>query len=349
MNSALRPTGEGRLLLIHVRAIPNENSRQRFWRIRLSWESDTVEKYREMFYNGTAEILEHFWQETEASRHNISVSDKTHLLKHLRQEGAEKRRMELSGEVGRPVIGVLGNLYTHGHSAYAAQMTYANSAYLNAVRENGGIPFVIPAVGTEEELDRLLSFCDGLLFPGGEDVDPKLFGEEPHPSIGSVNEQMDRFWILAEKKAEELRLPVLGICRGMQLINVARGGSLWQDISLFRADHQLHAQKQERSYPIHQVRIEEGSRLSKILGEAAVYTNTLHHQCVRIPGRDLAVTAWAIDGVAEAMESPEGRIVLVQWHPEELTGSVPKMNRLFSDLVQKAQKRRNGRQEQQGS
>lgn len=92
--------------------------------------------------------------------------------------------MEHSEEMERPVIGVLGNLYTHTHSAYAAQMTYANSAYLNAVSENGGIPFVIPAVGTEEELERLLSFCDGLLFPGGEDVDPKLFGEEPHPSIG---------------------------------------------------------------------------------------------------------------------------------------------------------------------
>ncbi|HJG83653.1 MAG TPA: gamma-glutamyl-gamma-aminobutyrate hydrolase family protein [Lacrimispora saccharolytica] len=262
------------------------------------------------------------------------------------QEGVKKKRMEHSEEMERPVIGVLGNLYTHTHSAYAAQMTYANSAYLNAVSENGGIPFVIPAVGTEEELERLLSFCDGLLFPGGEDVDPKLFGEEPHPSIGSVNEQMDRFWILAEKKAEERKLPVLGICRGMQLVNVARGGSLWQDISLYRADHQLHAQKQERSYPIHQVRIEKGSRLSKILGEETVYTNTLHHQCVRLPGRDLAVTAWAVDGVAEAMESPEGRIVLVQWHPEELTRSVPKMNGLFSDLVRKAQRHRCEKQQE---
>ena len=117
--------------------------------------------------------------------------------------------MEHSEEMERPAIGVLGNLYTHTHSAYAAQMTYANSAYLNAVSENGGIPFVIPAVATEEELERLLSFCDGLLFPGGEDVDPKLFGEEPHPSIGSVNEQMDRFWILAEKKAEERKLRTL--------------------------------------------------------------------------------------------------------------------------------------------
>lgn len=240
----------------------------------------------------------------------------------------------------RPVIGVMGNLYTHTDSACRAQMTYANTAYLNAVSRNGGIPFVLPAIGTEEELDRLLSFCDGLLFPGGEDVDPKLFGEDPHPSIGAVSEAMDRFWMLAERRAGELSLPVLGICRGMQLVNVARGGSLWQDISLFKADGQLHAQKQERSYPIHRVSIKGGTRLSSLLGAREVYTNTLHHQCVREPGRELSVTAWAGDGVAEAMESRDGRILLVQWHPEELLSSVPAMNRLFADLAERAGRKR---------
>lgn len=235
--------------------------------------------------------------------------------------------------MNKPVIGVMGNLYRSPNSAVSAQMTYVNTAYLNAVRENGGVPFMIPAVGTKEELDTLISLCDGLLFPGGEDVDPKLFGEPPHPSVGAVNEGMDRFWILAGKMAKERRLPVLGICRGMQLLNLAEGGGLWQDISLFKAEHQLHAQKQSRDYPIHKVRIEKDSILFKLLGTAEIYTNTLHHQCVKGAGRDMRLTAWSQDGVAEAAESTDGRVILVQWHPEELVKTVPVMNRLFENLV----------------
>lgn len=235
-----------------------------------------------------------------------------------------------------PVIGVLGNLYRNPNSAVAAGMTYANSAYLNAVREGGGIPVIIPAQGTEEELGALVSLCDGLLFPGGEDVDPKLYGEAPHPSIGAVNEQMDRTWILAEKMAQERGLPVLGICRGMQLVNVARSGSLWQDISLFKAAHELHVQRQNRDYPIHRVTIEKETELYQTIGETHVYTNTLHHQCVKAAGMDLVVTAHAEDGVPEAMESRDGRIILVQWHPEELLHTVPVMRRLFENLVKKS-------------
>lgn len=241
--------------------------------------------------------------------------------------------------MNQTVIGVMGNLYRNSNSAVSAQMTYVNSTYLNAVRENGGIPFMIPAVGTEAELDILLSLCNGLLFPGGEDVDPKLFGEPPHPSIGAVNEEMDRFWMLAWKKAKERKLPVLGICRGMQLINLAEGGGLWQDISLFKEDHQLHAQKQNRDYPIHKVIIEENSRLRRLLEVSEIYTNTLHHQCIRGEGRDLRITAWSQDGVAEAMESPDGRVILVQWHPEELVRTVPVMNRLFRNLAAMSGKR----------
>ena len=245
--------------------------------------------------------------------------------------------------MGKPVIGVLGNLFKNPIVSVAAQMTYANSAYLNAVRSNGGTPFLIPVMGGEEDLDSLLDFCDGLLFPGGEDVDPKLFGEPPHPSIGSVNESMDRFWVMAEKKAEERNLPVLGICRGMQLINVARGGNLYQDISLMPGTRELHGQKQNRDYPVHKVKVEEGTELRRILGAGEIYTNTLHHQCVNQAGRDLRVTACAEDGVPEAMETKDGRVILVQWHPEELVVSVPAMNGLFGDLVRKAAERSAGR------
>lgn len=131
-------------------------------------------------------------------------------------------------------------------------------------------------------------------------------------------------------------MPVLGICRGMQLVNVARGGSLYQDISLMEGTRQMHTQRQNRDYPIHKVVIRSGSRLSKILGQEEIFTNTLHHQCVNGPGKDLLITAWTGDKVPEAMESLDGRVILVQWHPEELTKTVPEMNEIFKDLVERS-------------
>ena len=240
----------------------------------------------------------------------------------------------------KPVIGILGNLFRNPQSAYNAQMTYVNSAYCNAVRDNGGIPFMIPVMGKEEDLDMLLCFCDGLLFPGGDDVDPALFGEDPSPTLGNINRTMDKFWIRAEKLAEEKAMPVLGICRGMQLVNVARGGSLYQDISLMEGKRQMHTQKQNRDYPIHKVIIRDDSLLEGILGKKEIYTNTLHHQCVNRAGKDLTVTAWAGDKVPEAMESVDGRLMLVQWHPEELTQTVAEMNGLFKDLVERSRRYR---------
>lgn len=244
----------------------------------------------------------------------------------------------------RPVIGILGNLFRQPQSAFAAQMTYVNSAYCNAVRDNGGIPFLIPVMGGGEDLRTLLNLCDGLLFPGGDDGDPFFYGEDPSAYLGNINRNMDRFWILAEQTAEEMQMPVLGICRGMQMVNVARGGSLYQDISLMEGEHQLHAQKQNRDYPMHRVKIQENTALSDILGVKEIYTNTLHHQCVKQPGRDLFETAWAGDGVAEAMESRDRRILLVQWHPEELTETVPEMKGIFRDFSRRCLEYKNRRQ-----
>lgn len=238
----------------------------------------------------------------------------------------------------KPVIGILGNLYRQPQSVYAARMTYVNSAYCNAVRENGGIPFMLPVMGGEEDLQALLSLCDGLLFPGGDDADPVFYGEDPSVFLGNINREMDAFWIMAENMAEKKAMPVLGICRGMQMVNVARGGSLYQDISMMEGKHLLHAQKQNRDYPMHKVRIQPGSALEGLLGTGEIYTNTLHHQCVKQLGKDLTVTAWAGDGVAEAMESGDRRILLVQWHPEELTRSVPRMNEIFRDFAERSSK-----------
>ncbi len=238
----------------------------------------------------------------------------------------------------KPIIGILGSVLKHKPSNVEISINYVNSAYYKAVEKNGGIPLIIPFLENKEDVLRLIENCDGLLFPGGEDVDTHLYGEEPHVSIGSMNIKLDEFWIYIEKIAEERNLPILGICRGLQLINVSRGGSLYQDLSELEPNHFLHVQKQERSYLMHKIKIDKESLLYSILGAEEIMTNTLHHQCVKQVGKNLRITAYSIDKIPEAMESNDGRIVLVQWHPEELTETEPRMNNLFKDLIQKSSK-----------
>lgn len=126
----------------------------------------------------------------------------------------------------KPIIGVLGSVLNNMSGSIVIKASYANTAYCKAVERNGGIPFIIPHLEQKEDVIPLLDQCDGILFPGGEDVDPHLYGEEPHAKIGSLNKSVDEFWIYIEKLVAERNLPILGICRGMQLINVANGGSL---------------------------------------------------------------------------------------------------------------------------
>ena len=237
----------------------------------------------------------------------------------------------------KPIIGILGMRTVDASGHVPVMRDFTNSAYCIAVQRGGGIPLVIPAATTEDDLDRLLACCQGLLLPGGFDVDPALYGEDPTPALGTIDIQTDRLWIAALRCACELRLPVLGICRGLQLANVALGGSLYQDLAQLDPAHLLHTQTQNRDYLMHRVDIDAGSRVAQILGTTSIYTNTMHHQCAKDPGEGLTVTARTADGVPEAMESADGRIILVQWHPEELLDSEPRMLGLFADLVQRAQ------------
>lgn len=237
----------------------------------------------------------------------------------------------------RPVIGILGMRTIDASGNVPVMRDFTNAAYCAAVQRGGGIPLLIPATTGIDDVDRLLACCQGLLLPGGIDVDPRLYHEDPLPVLGDVDLQTDRLWIAACTKALELGLPMLGICRGLQLANVALGGSLHQDLSLANPHHLLHAQKQGRDYPMHRIEIDAESRLAQILGTTSLFTNTLHHQCVKDAGRGLAVVARTSDGIPEALESSDGQVILVQWHPEELLDSEPRMLGLFADLVQRAQ------------
>ena len=236
----------------------------------------------------------------------------------------------------KPIIGLLGIRILDTSGPVPVVRDFINATYCESVARAGGIPVLVPATTRPEDVADALAVCQGLVLPGGLDVDPRLYGEDPLPVLGTVDVQVDELWAAALRCAMERGLPVLGICRGMQLANVALGGSLYQDVTLMRPDCQLHTQRQARDYPLHRVEVEKDSHLARILGTTSVFTNTMHHQCVREPGEGLRVVARTADGVPEAAETADGSIVLVQWHPEELLESVPCMAGLFTDLVDRA-------------
>jgi len=205
------------------------------------------------------------------------------------------------------------------------------------VEDAGAVPFIIPVSSDLEKTKKLIDLCDGLLFPGGEDIDPSYYGENPHPNLGEIRPEVDEFLFHSLLYALEQRKPALGICKGMQMMVVASGGSLYQDIYSQREEETfLHCQSGRRTYGVHQVQIDKDSRLFQILETEQIATNSMHHQSVRTLGKGLHLSAHTEDGIVEAVESLDGRLIGVQWHPEEMVPESGAMKRLFKNLVQRA-------------
>lgn len=211
--------------------------------------------------------------------------------------------------------------------------------YLESVRRAGGEPVEV-AVGGEEP-EQILSRVDGLVLTGGGDVDPQLYGEAPHETFQAAESGRDQFEIALARAAVARRIPVLAICRGMQVLNVAMGGTLFQDIPSQVTGALQHAVPQPRAGAAHEVWVTTGSTLSELLkdhmedGETC-HVNSRHHQSVKDVAKGFEVTATSPDGVIEAMEKPGGAFcVAVQWHPENFwrTGE---FRELFEGLVQAA-------------
>ncbi len=222
----------------------------------------------------------------------------------------------MADRMGAPLIGISVYCEQARWRVWEMEALVLPRRYADRVAAAGGIPVLLPPVpGIEDALGGL----DGLLLSGGGDIDPARYGAEPGPETGNVREDRDSAEFALLEAAMELRLPVLGICRGMQVINVARGGTLHQHLPDV-VGHDGHAPV-PGAFGDHPVRVAPGSRLSRILGEAAPpQTPTHHHQAVDELGAGLTATAWAEDGTVEAFEldAPgEGPfIVAVQWHPE---------------------------------
>jgi putative glutamine amidotransferase len=230
-----------------------------------------------------------------------------------------------------PLIGVSASI-TVGTSPERA---YVNSTYLNAIQQAGGVPVVLPPQLSARSWQRLAAGLDGLLLTGGGDIDPACFGEAPHSTLCDVAPVRDAFETGAARWALEHEMPLLCICRGMQVLNVALGGSLYQDVGTEPGTTLPHSQKERRDQPTHTVKLAPGSRLAEVLGADVVEVNSMHHQSVKDLGRGLGAVAWAPDQIVEGVELPEhkGFALGVQWHPEELIGHSEPARRLFAALV----------------
>ncbi len=225
-----------------------------------------------------------------------------------------------------PIIGLTPSIQSVDRSIYV----YAE--YLKAVHRAGGIPVVLspwPPDGLE-----VLRRIDGLLLTGGHDVDPALFGEEPEEGLGEITPERDVLEMSLTRAALDMDMPILAICRGIQVLNVAAGGTLYQDIRRQVPGAKKHRQDAPRWYPTHEVRLRDGTRIASAACASSIRVNSFHHQAVRELGENMLMTGEARDGIIEAIESAVHRFVVgVQWHPEMMYETDGVARALFSAFV----------------
>ena len=212
--------------------------------------------------------------------------------------------------------------------------------YRQAVLHVGGEVRVLQPGADVADVAEVLAAIDGVLLSGGEDLAPARYGERPHPSVVDVNLERDAFEIALIEGARTKRLPIFAICRGIQVLNVACGGSLYQDIAAqvpaaIKHDFTARQGHLDRAGSPHDVTVKAGTRLAAILGTHVVPVNSIHHQAVKELGSGLIASAFAPDGVVEALERSSHPFALaVQWHPEDLVDAQPVMGRLFEAFVE---------------
>lgn len=234
----------------------------------------------------------------------------------------------------RPIVGITCSTLAATEPDRAGMKRFAlPSFYVSRVVEAGGVPVVLPNV-SPEEAPEFVARIDALLLSGGADVDPHAYGAEPHPRLGEVDPVRDHFEIALVKAARAAGLPIFGVCRGMQVVNVAFGGTLIQDIPAQIPGAIRHDQTTvDLHHPSHSVSLVEGTQLRALVGSAHARVNSFHHQAVERIAEGFRVTARASDGVLEAMEHEQGPwFQCVQWHPERLADD-PVTRALFQAFV----------------
>ncbi|MEG1849076.1 MAG: gamma-glutamyl-gamma-aminobutyrate hydrolase family protein [Oscillospiraceae bacterium] len=235
----------------------------------------------------------------------------------------------------KPIIGIPAYFFASSKPTLYG----TNSAYVEAVERAGGQPLLLPIDAQTSQCERLVQMLDGLLLPGGPDVSPLMFGEQPIACVTLTKQENDRYEIALVHAACMLKKPILGICRGQQVLNVALGGNLYQDIPTQYKNEICHKQDMSiRGEPTHTVRIAPHTRLAEALGALKLEVNSYHHQSVQRVAEGLRISAVAEDGVIEAVESDDGLLLGVQWHPELLAPHFETAARLFEMFVKRCSK-----------
>lgn len=235
----------------------------------------------------------------------------------------------------RPLIGIGADVFTPRDHAGVY------FSYIEALVRAGAAALIIPP---QDDVESLLRQIDGILLTGGADCDPLAYGEERHPSVHVMDPRRQSNDLRLAALARETNLPTLGICLGMQVMNVAAGGKLVQDIKSYFNDALQHESDSVHRVR-HDVKVSDDTRLASIIGAGTHEVNSTHHQAVRIPGKGLASTAHASDGIIEALEDRERDFYVgVQWHPEDMVGERSATD-LFSAFVAAARSRAKERME----
>ncbi len=229
----------------------------------------------------------------------------------------------------RKLIGVTSE-YRHYTNKKSLEV---NNTYIRAVERAGGFPIIIPILEDKENIDIYLDLIDGLVLTGGADILPSLFGEDPMKETTSICLDRDMMELKLVEKAIERNIPILGVCRGLQVINVALGGNLYQDIPKQVAGAHGHVSIESVFTGYHDIKIEKDSFLYEIFNKDKLLVNSLHHQAVKDLGEGLKVSAKSNDGIIEAIEGLDKPIYCVQFHPEALAEKKEEFLNIFKFFI----------------
>ena len=227
-----------------------------------------------------------------------------------------------------PIIGIIS-------AVDAAETTMVLPPYVRCVEKAGGLPVALPYTTDVNTVKQFVSLCDGFLFSGGVDISPARYGEEPNSRCATPSIPYDTFSFLVFEHALPTNKPIFGICRGAQMINVALGGSLYQDLPTQYTSSILHQQREPKFSFSHSVSLVKDEPLARLLGKERILANSFHHQAIKVLGQGLTVMATADDGTVEAVYAPAHPYLFgIQWHPERLIDIDGNSRAIFSHFIE---------------
>ena len=241
-----------------------------------------------------------------------------------------------------PIIGLTGMRWPDNNKHDMFIMDKVQIHYIEAIQKAGGIPIVLPVLEqfNSDTVKRQVSLVDAILIQGGIDITPSFYGEEPLPELDITCKQTDQFLLEVIKCARERKMPILGICKGMQILNVAFGGTIYQDLKYAGLESKCHRQSEETiTTPFHSINVEKDSLLAKIIpNKEKLNVNSFHHQAIKALGKGLRIDAKADDGIIEAIsnQGSDQWILGLQFHPEQLIRKDDELKPLFIEFVKQA-------------